>query len=109
MKKLIGYDVDGVATEGVRPNPGEDAVYISGRTRDEFDRTVSCLGTDHAIYLRPYGEYGDAMLAGTWKAEMIRLLGVTKFYEDNASQASLIKRLCPNCEVVMVIGGKPME
>jgi len=49
------------------------------------------------------------MLAGTWKAEMIRLLGVTKFYEDNASQASLIKRLCPNCEVVMVIGGKPME
>lgn len=104
---MTGFDIDGVLTAGVKPV--HPYVAISGRTMDEFDRTVKQIGTGGAIYLRPFGKFGDATAAGHWKATVIGLVGVTKFYEDDPTQAAIIRMRCPWCTVVMVVNGKPQE
>ena len=95
---MRGYDVDGVLTAGVKPE--KPYVVISGRTIDEWDKTVKEIGIEAPIYLRPNGEYGDHLLEGIWKAEMITKLGVTEFHEDVEIQYEIIKRYCPNCKVI---------
>ena len=97
---MRGYDVDGVLTAGVIPK--SPYVVISGRTLDEWNRTLSDIGTKVPIYLRPYGLPGDYVLAGKWKAEMIHKLGITEFYEDMPIQIEIIRSACPDCKVIEV-------
>lgn len=97
---LRGYDIDGVLTRKVEPV--KPYVVISGRTLDEWERTVKEIGVGAPIYLRPYGQPGDRMLAGRWKAEMIERLDVKEFYEDDRVQAKIIQDNCPGCEVIFV-------
>lgn len=97
---MRGYDIDGVLTVGVKPE--KPYVVISGRLIEQWDATVAEIGTAAPIYLRPYGEPHDRILAGMWKAEMIQRLGIEQFLEDDPLQIEIIKRYNPKCAVVLV-------
>lgn len=97
---MRGYDIDGVLTKKIKPIP--PCVIVSGRTINEWSKTITQIGTDYPIYLRPYGRYGDHIMAGIWKSEMITRLGITEFYENEDRQINIIKRYCPNCKIVKV-------
>lgn len=101
---MNGYDIDGVLNRGLIPE--KPYIVISGRTVIEWDRTVKQIGINAPIYLRPYGKQNDRILAGIWKAEMITKFNIMKFYEDDNRQADIIRRYCPNCEIIMVRKGK---
>lgn len=97
---MVGCDIDGVATVGFRPD--EDFVFVSGRLTHEWARTIKELGTDHPIYLRPFGADCDRVEAANWKAKIVDWLKLTAFYEDDELQAGIIKGKCPDCDVVLV-------
>src|SRR4051812_26435160 len=98
--RMTGYDIDGVLTGGGKPEGRY--VVISGRTLDEWDRTIRELGIAAPIYLRPFGKFGDQQAAGHWKATVIAMLGVTIFHEDDPLQAAIIRQRCPWCNVRLV-------
>ena len=106
MRSLNGYDIDGVLLEGIKPK--KPYVVISGRRTDWWKKTVREIGTNAPIYLRPitFGKRYDATMSGMWKAIMITMFKVKKFYEDDDIQAGVIKDYCPDCKVVMVKEGK---
>src|SRR5258708_5727832 len=99
MPELIAFDIDGVLTEGVRPEPG--AIIISGRTFAEYDTTCRVLAQHFPVYVRGSGAYGDHQAAGLFKAVMIALLGVTEFHEDLTEQVKIIRQHCPVVKIVV--------
>lgn len=98
MEKLIGYDIDGVLTAGVKPVG--NYVVISGRTFAEYDDFAKKASSLAPVYIRGVGKYGDRIDAGNFKATMINLLGVTEFHEDDDIQINIITLNCPNCKVI---------
>jgi hypothetical protein len=98
---MIGYDIDGVLTTG-KFTPAPDDVVISGRTFAEYDETCKQLASVCPVYIRGVGKFGDRAHGGRFKAFVIRMLGVTKFYEDDEVQIKLIKAACPDCEIIHV-------
>lgn len=102
---MIGCDIDGVLTTGFRPEEA-DYVIISGRKTDDWPNTLELLGHDRRIYLRPIYFPGDSP---HWKAAMIQWLKITKFYEDDLRQAREIRRICPECVVVLVKDGQVVD
>lgn len=98
----VGCDVDGVLADGFVP-PEADFCVISGRTTDEWARTVAKVGASRPIYLRPPNFPGEAAV---WKATVIRTTGITRFYEDMPDQARDIRIICPDCVVVLVKQGE---
>jgi hypothetical protein len=101
---MTGYDIDGVLTVGYRPQRGD--VVISGRTFAEYDDTCRRAAEICPVYIRGVGKFGDEKHAGEFKAQMIHLLGVTRFYEDSACQIEIIQRKNPDCEIIHVKRGK---
>jgi hypothetical protein len=99
----VGCDIDGVLTTGFRPEE-PDYVIISGRKTDDWPNTLKDFGgLDRRIYLRPLHFPGDSP---HWKAAMIQWLKITRFYEDDPGQAREIRRICPECVVMIVKDGK---
>ena len=99
MKKLIGFDIDGVLS---RMTPGDDAIIISGRTFAEYDDYAKKLASMFPVYIRGVGKYGDRKHAGEFKASMIKMLGVTDFFEDDDLQAEIIKKINPKCNINLI-------
>lgn len=97
---MNGYDIDGVLTSGITPIP--PCVAISGRTFAEYDNTCKELAQHMPVYIRGAGDYGDRNHAGRWKAEQVKRLGITTFYEDDPVQARAVQSVNPNCKVVLV-------
>ncbi len=98
---MNGYDIDGVLIpQKVRPQ--KPYIIITGRKYEEWDRTIKQIGTEAPIYMRPYGEHGDQLLAGKWKAEMINKLGIKIFYEDDPVQIKIIQENCLNVKIIQV-------
>ena len=104
MSVLVGYDIDGVLTAGIKPEG--DYVVVSGRLMKAWKRTVDQIGLNAPIYLRTFGRDVDPIAAGHFKASVIALLGIQIFYEDEEAQASVIRQRCPWCEVRIVVDGK---
>lgn len=94
---LTGYDIDGVLSAGVQPV--WPYVVISGRTFAEWDNRVPWYAP---VAIRLVGEYGDRQAAGEFKATMINLWKVDRFYEDDPVQIAIIRANCPSCEIVQV-------
>lgn len=102
---MVGFDFNGVVDTG-RPGlrPGIDDIIITGNTHVEgvldwlSARNIKC-----AVYFPPMtNKPNDNIAAGVFKSDMIRLLGVKKFYEDNFEQFDIIKSSCPDCEVIRI-------
>lgn len=103
---MNGYDCDGVLVPR-RVVPVHPFIVISGRKIHEWRRTLAELTAaigEHppAVYLRPTGRDGDPTSAGIWKAAVINLAGVTVFFEDDPTQAAIIRERCPACLVHLV-------
>lgn len=98
MEKLIGYDIDGVLTAGVKPVG--NYVVISGRTFAEYDDFAKQAAAIAPVYIRGVGVYGDRVHAGQFKASMINFLNVIEFHEDDDVQIDIIKANCPGCQVI---------
>lgn len=96
---MIGYDIDGVCTAGVELV--DDCVIISGRTWVEYDATCRQLAQKFPVYIRGCGRFGDRVHAGKFKAQMISLLGVTEFHEDDKIQAEIIQKTNPDVLIVL--------
>lgn len=97
VPELVGTDLDGTFSLSIGAQ-----VCISGRTFAEYDDKAKAVARQMPLYIRGTGVYGDRHHAGGFKAEMIRVLGVTKYFEDDPLQAHIIRSFCPNCEVVLV-------
>lgn len=97
---MIGYDIDGVLTLGIEIEQG--SVVISGRTWSEYDDLAKAAAQKCPVFIRGCGEYGDRIHAGQFKADMIKRIGVTKFYEDDPLQIDIIKSINPDVEIVHV-------
>jgi hypothetical protein len=99
-----GFDLDGVITIGIFPGP--DDVIISGRSVDEALDTLlalRALGIKNQVFFSPVEVVEkNETRSGTFKARVIRRLGITQFFEDSYEQAAIIKKLCPSCAIVMI-------
>lgn len=95
---LTGYDIDGVIGK-LDPT---DGVVISGRTFAEYDDVCRHLAQRMPVYIRGSGAYGDRQAAAEFKALMINGLDVTTYYEDDETQADIIRAACPGVTVVIV-------
>ncbi len=98
MEKLIGYDIDGVLTAGIKPTG--NYVVISGRTFAEYDDFAKQAALLAPVYIRGVGLYGDRIHAGNFKASIINFLDVTEFHEDDDVQIKIITENCPRCQVI---------
>ena len=97
---LRGYDIDGVLSKGIVPI--SPYVIISGRTISEYDDMCKALAMGAPVFIRGAGQFGDGVHAGNFKAMMINHLGVKMFYEDDPLQISIIKKQCPECEIIKI-------
>lgn len=96
---LVATDLDG--TFGRCPEPAP-VLCISGRTWAEYDDRARSVAQTMPLYIRGVGAYGDRLAAAYFKRDMIRLLGVTRYYEDDPLQADVITRECQGVEVVII-------
>ena len=101
----VGYDFNGIVDTGqFIPTPQD--VIITGNTLPMATSVLDWLrehGIQCPVYFMPYLDGANNILVVViWKVEMIQKLNLTKFYEDNASQYEIIKKCCPNCEIVKV-------
>lgn len=94
---MIAYDLDGALPLGTYPPKG--SVVITGRTFSEWDDRVRDMAMHAPVYVRGVGKVGDREHAALFKAEVITLLGITVFYEDDEEQVQIIAEHCPWVEI----------
>ena len=115
--EVYGYDFDGVLSIGINPRSNED-IIITGRCIDEQEYIKNILserGIKCKVYFNPMtlAERGDHTVAartysGNHKARTINGLkeegiNVTRFFEDDPIQKSLIEAYNPQVEVVHIV------
>ncbi len=115
--EVYGYDFDGVLSIGINPRSNED-IIITGRCIDEQEYVKNILserGIKCKVYFNPMtlAERGDHTVAartysGNHKARTINGLkeegiNVTRFFEDDPIQKSLIEAHNPHVEVVHIV------
>jgi len=91
---LKGYDIDGVISLGLRPAK-IGSVIITGRSYQEAELTnqlLKGLDIDCPIYFAPWEiKHKTRLKSAEWKEEIIRRLGVERFFEDDPIQFDYIK------------------
>lgn len=107
--KLVGADFDGVWDS--LPNIRMMAkVIITGRSYEEAVATFAEIkhaqfigGIRCPIYFNPVKK-GVPNLdnISSWKAEMIKRLGLTDYYEDDPAQVNNLMVMCPGVEIHLV-------
>lgn len=105
MSTIRGYDFDGVITHGVKPIGR--AYIITGRSHEQAAHTyrqLENLQINCAIYFHPCSR-NDITKGNTieWKKDMIKLLDIDIFYEDDIEQVVLLKELLPHVEIRHVV------
>lgn len=111
MKKINGFDIDGVLTVGIRP--AKDDVIISGRSLfDEYAETIKWLddnGIKNEIYLNPLPFNAKTrQSSGVHKAQtindlLLRGIQIVNFFEDDEIQKAEIEKACPDVNVIHVV------
>lgn len=114
MKKIIGYDFDGVVSLGITPSSSSD-VIITGRCIDEKDYILNILkerGIENKVYFNPMTleERGNHSISartfsGKHKANTIKKLKdegieVFRFFEDDPIQLEYILESHPQIEII---------
>lgn len=101
---IKGYDIDGVITAGVIP--AADGVIITGRSWEEAPETYKMLrdrGIFNAVYFNPVAFGGKTIEnSGQWKAQVVKLLGVSEFHEDDLVQARFITTENPTVQLHLI-------
>lgn len=89
---MNGYDIDGVITAGLIPGPQD--IIVTGRSYEESAETIQMLrrrGIFNAVYFNPVSFHDKGLAnSGRWKAKVICLFDLDKFYEDDPYQINVI-------------------
>lgn len=116
MKKINGYDFDGVISIGITPQSPSD-IIITGRCIDEQGYVLNILkerGINNKVMFNPMtlAERGNhteeaRMRSGNHKAKTISKLKeegieVTRFFEDDKIQHNIIRRKHAKIELVYI-------
>ena len=95
----MGFDYDGVVTNAAFWKSIESERFansyfvVSGRTFHEEPFNGSLLtGLVQGAIRRGYGEFGDQIASGHYKAEIINKLRIQVFYDDDPKQLLVIKQ-----------------
>lgn len=104
MRNKIGYDIDGVITEGIVPLA--DSVIVTGRSFEEAPETYYMLhskGIFNAVYFNPVPFIEKTIEnSGEWKGKICKLLSITWFYEDDVRQAEIIKSMNKEIQILLI-------
>lgn len=100
---MIGYDFNGVVDTGNFIPTIEDVIITSNHNIESKRNTLEWL-RDHNIlcpvYFNPYSH--DQISGGKWKSEMILIMKIERFYEDDPIQQAIIEGNCPGLELIKV-------
>lgn len=93
------------AAEAIPPELGPRAHVITGRPLADFERTRAWLDRNGyarlLLHLRPPDRFGFGREgSAAFKADRIRSLGITIYYESDLWQATRIADLCPLTRIV---------
>lgn len=102
---MYGFDCDGVLTIGLTPSSIDD-VIITGRSYEEATETLEYLrnrGIRNQVFFNPI-PFVDKTRAssGQWKAKMIKVLGIKRFFEDDEIQIAEILKVNPEVEIIHI-------
>ncbi len=116
MRKVNGYDFDGVVSIGINPQ-SENDIIITGRCIDEQDYVLDVLrkrGIDNIVMFNPMtlAERGNhtedaRRRSGNHKAKTISKLKeegieVVRFFEDDKIQHNIIRKKHAKIELVYI-------
>jgi len=100
---LIGYDIDGVITEGKLPKSGD--IIITGRSWEEAPETYKMLwkmGIFNVVFFNPIIKENKGLVeSAVWKSEIINKLKVDFFYEDDPDQIKIMQ-YSTDCNIIQV-------
>lgn len=103
VDNIVGSDFDNTWT--IHPEiRGIVDVIITGNSWEETAGVMEELGrTDIPVFFNTV-KSGEENLSNivVHKADIIKKLGVTKFFEDQSQQVNLLKVLCPKTKIVLV-------
>jgi shikimate kinase len=117
MKKIYGYDFDGVISIGVTPR-NQDDVIITGRCIDEQEyvlnflkeRNINCKVYFNPLTLKERGNHSiqARLYSGNHKANTISELKnqniiIDRFFDDDEVQIAIIKENHPELEIVHIV------
>ena len=105
MKRPIASDFDG--TFDSHPEIwSQTDVIITGNYWGKYEDVMSRWpGPKKPIYFCPIDPDEDMMKVVAHKADVINKLKARKFYEDQSEQATVLKIMCPECEIILVKEG----
>jgi hypothetical protein len=110
MKKVNGFDCDGVITVGIHPGP--DDIIITGRSFEETPETRAMLskrGINNIVFYNQKKFVDKTRESSGWhKAKRIGRLKeqgveIVNFFEDDPIQKEVIERECPWVNVVHIV------
>jgi len=92
------YDYDGVLTKGIKMD--DRSPIITGRS---FEQVGVPQLKGHAIYYLPVTWNKKTIKnQAAWKAYMIKRLGIEEFYENDLDIIEILRKKCPNCNIVKI-------
>lgn len=97
----LAFDFNGTADEGVYR---KGSIIITGQPKALNGQVRKVVG-DAEIHNYPRADFTDENkdeLIGKWKSAIIRVLGVTKYFNDNEAENEIIRKENPDVEVVLV-------
>lgn len=98
MGNKIGYDFDGVVSEGMLP---KDGVVITNRQKDHPVNLPKGYENTQ-VYYNP--KSGNPMEAAMYKSQMANKLGLNTFYDDDPTVAKIMKSQNPGMNIFLVKG-----
>ena len=102
---MYGFDCDGVLTIGLTPSSIDD-VIITGRSYEEANETLEYLrsrGIRNQVFFNPIKfEDKTRTSSGQWKAKMIKVLGIERFFEDDEIQIAEILKVNPEVQIIHI-------
>lgn len=110
MKRVNGFDCDGVITVGIHPGPTD--IIITGRSFEEKPETQAMLekrGINNIVFYNKL-KFNDKTRksSGEHKATKIKKLReegveIVNFFEDDPIQKAVIERECPWVNVIHIV------
>ena len=101
--KIVGSDLDGTFLEHTELWGITDLI-ITGNSWEIASGVMEELGrTDIPVFFNTV-KSGEENLSNivAHKADIIKKVGVIRFFEDQQQQVNLLQALCPNCKIIQV-------
>lgn len=104
---MIASDFDGTWTEHPEIR-GQSKIIITGASYEEFDRVMGEYeGEEKPIFFNPISDKEKTFLSTVnHKSQLINKMKISKYYEDNPETVTMLKIMCPDCQIIQVREGR---